>query len=258
MRFFDTNWLFSNFGGTYDASSGFPLFAFNENSKFSWSSSGEGTDGNAIFVERVLANTATIDRIFIRKTNISNLTIEVDIGAGYVSLSNFTLTKSNDGANYFFELDAPITIEAIKIIGSNTIIPNQNKEIQQILAFVELGSLNAVADINPKRIRVQKISKLNAGKVDIINKGYYYSFQLKLAAHYNAADNAIIEILLNRDEAFWYWINNDQEDSMVMAQEPYRFQDLYKVGVQGDDNLSFTKNAFFSGIDETINLTEVS
>ena len=257
MRFFDTNWLFSNFGGTYSASSGFPLLAFNEDNKFAWSSSGENTDGDAIFVERVLANSAKIDRIFIKDTNISNLTIQVDLGSGYVALSGFTLTKSNDGKNYFYELNSTINIFAIKVIGSNTIIANQNKQIKQILSFTELGVIKHVDDINPKRMRVQKISKLNSGKVDIINKGHYYSFQIKLKTHYNAVDNSIIEKLLNRDEAFYFWINNDNEDSMVMLQEPYRFNDIYKVAIQGDDNLSFNRNLFFSGIDETINLVEV-
>ncbi len=258
MRFFDTNWLFEKFGGTIAASSGFPIFAFNEKSKFSWSSSGEGTDGDQIYIERVLAASSPINRIFIRNTNIEDITIEVDTGSGYVALSSFNLIKSNDGSNYFYELENTINILKIKILGSNTIIPNQDKTIQQIFAFKELGQLKNIDDINPKRVRVQKISKLNSGKVDIINKGQYFTFQLKLKSHFKASDNAIITTIINRQDSMFLWINDDLEDVMTMLQEPFRFSDIYKVGVQSDDTLAFTKNLFFSGIDDTINLVEVA
>ena len=75
MRFFSTNYLYKNFGGTYAASSNtaFSSFSFDELSKYSWYSSGEGTDGDAIYLERVLGFAESIDRIFVRETNISNL-----------------------------------------------------------------------------------------------------------------------------------------------------------------------------------------
>jgi len=257
MRFFDTNWLFEAFGGTYSASSGFPLLCFDEENKYPWTSSGEATDGNAIFVERVLLNVVPVNRIFIKQTNINNITIEIDTGSGYVALSNFILTKSNDGTQYFYELGAIVSLLKIKISGSNTTPTNQDKSIQQILAFTELGVIKAIDDISPKKNRVQKISKLNTGKVDVINKGSYFSFDLRFKAHYNSSENGIIQTLINNDNAFWLWINDDEEDSMVMIQEPYRFGDIYKVAQQKDSNLSFTGNAFFSGIDAVTNLVEV-
>jgi len=89
MRFFDTNYLFNNFGGSSSASSAtaFAGLVFDESPKYSWNSQGENTDGNAIYVERILEANITIDRIFVQNTNISNLTIEVDAGSGYVSLA---------------------------------------------------------------------------------------------------------------------------------------------------------------------------
>lgn len=260
MRFFGTNYLFSNFGGDFDASSNAALatFVFNENNQFAWFSTGEGTNGNAIFVERTLDETITIDRIFVKNTNISNLTIEVDDGGGYDALASFTLTKSNDGTCYFYELATPISIVGIKFIGSNTIVADQEKQIGQALSFLELGSLKNVADIQPKRERIQAIAKLNVGKVDIINKGVQWSFKIKLKSHYKSGDNAIIDSVIQRQQEMWLWLNDDEEDSMVMTQEPYRFKDLYKLAFQKSDSMRFSKNMFYSGIDVDFDLVEVA
>ena len=263
MRFFDTNYLFTNFGGTYTASSGNAIayLAFNENQKLSWQTAGQGTDGTSISLERVLEAPNATNRIFVTNTNITDLSIQVDIGAGYVALSSasaFTLIKSNAGDSYFYELATTISISKIKFIGSNTLIANSEKTIQQCYAFNELGRIANNNDIQPKRTRIQAVARLNSGKYDIINKGREFSFKLKFKAHYNAIDNAIIDTVLQREQEMWLWINDDQEDSIVMMQEPYRFGDLYKVAFQKSDSVQFSKNAFFSGIDVDFNLVEVA
>lgn len=262
-RFFDTNYLFENFGGTFGASSSSATayLSFDEDRSFSWSSDGEGTDGDAIYLERTLDAPATVNRIFVKDTNISNLTIEVDVGVGYVALSSastFTLIKSNAGDNYFYELDSSINLSKIKLIGSNTIVANQEKTIKQCLAFQELGVLSSNDDIQPKRTRIQAITKLNSGKVDIVNKGLTWEFKLKLKSHYKAEDNAIINAILQRSAEIWVWLNDNNEDSMVMLQEPWRFGDLYKLTFQKGDAPRFDKNMFFSGINVDFNLIEVA
>ena len=198
MRFFDTNFLFNNFGGSVDASSNTAVanLSFDEDKRFSWSSNGENTDGNAVYLERVLAVSSAMDRIFVKNTNISNLTIQVDIGAGYVTLAtatSFTLVKSDAGDNYYYTLDNSINVSKIKFEGSNTIITNEEKTIQQCLGFTELGTIENNDDIQPKRDRLQAIAKLNSGRFDIINKGRQMSFKLKFKAHYKSEDNAIIK-----------------------------------------------------------------
>lgn len=261
MRLFDTNWLFENFEGVITASSGNPQFAFDEDSQFGWSSDGEGTNGDAIFINQVLSATSPIDTIFIQKTNINNITIQVDIGAGLVSLataSTFTLTKSDNGENYYYRLDSSINILEIQIDGSNTIVANQEKTIEQILAFEELGQIKNIDSIKPKVIRVQKVSKLNSGKKDIINKGRYFEFQLGFKTHYRSDDNAIIETLLEREDSMWLWINDDSENVQLMSQQPFRFEDIYKVSIEKDNNIAYTNNLFFSGMDLKLKLSEVA
>lgn len=263
MKFFNTNYLFTGFAGSVDASSNpnAALFPFNELNKYPWVSESEGTDGNAIYLERVLEAPSPIDSIFVTETNISDLTIEVDIGAGYVSLataSTFTLTKSNAGDSYVYELDSSIALEKIKFIGSNTIIANEEKSIGSTMAFIKLGQIADFDDIRPTRERIQVVSKLNSGKFDVVNKGRQWMFKLKLKTHYVEADNDIINTLLQREAETWIWINDNNEDSMKMIQEPYRFGDIYKTAIQKKDSPSFTGNMFFSGIDDTITFVEVA
>lgn len=260
MRFFTTNYLFSNFGGSYASSSNSALapYVFDEETLFPWYSSGENTDGNAIYLERILDVAVSVDRIFVKNTNISNLTIEIDSGAGYVALAGFTLQKSNDGSCYFYKLSAPISLMKIKFIGSNTIIANQEKQIQECLGFSEIGNLKYVADIQPKKELIQAISKLNSGRFDVINKGSQWSFKIKLKSHYKAIDNSVIDAVLQRTQEMWLWLNDDEEDVMIMQQEPFRFQDIYKVAFQKAYSPRFTKNMFFSGLDVDFDLVEVA
>ena len=263
MKFFDTNVLFNNLGGSSTSSSNTAVaqYAFDENNRFSWSSDGQGTDGTSITLDRTLSSNATINRIFIKDTNISNLLILVNVGAGFVSLSaatTYTEIKSDLGDHYYFELDNQISIEAIRITGSNTITANQEKSVNQVLAFNELGQIEYNDDIQPKRTRSQVISKLNTGKVDVINKGRSFGFKIKLKSHYNSTENNIINTLLQREREVWVWINDNNESIMTMKQEPFRFGDVYKMSFQKNDTVKYTNNAFFSGIDVTFDFIEVS
>ena len=157
MRFFDTNYLFRSFGGSFGASSNSAIayMAFDEKTKFRWRSASEGTNGNAIYLERILLAPVSINRIFITETNISDLTIEVDIGAGYVSLPSATLTKSDDGYSYFYELASPINLSKIKFIGSNTIVANEEKYITNAYAFQEIGQIKYNDAVKPQIERIQ-------------------------------------------------------------------------------------------------------
>ena len=259
MRLFDNNWLFGNLGGTIAASSGTPSFAFDEDNQFAWNSAGEGTDGNAIFVTRTILALSPIKAIFIQTTNINNITIDVDTGGGLTPLTNFTLTKSADGMNYYYNLDAEINIIAIRVNGSNTITANQEKTIGQILAFRELGQIKNIDSIEASLKRIQKVSQLLAGKKDIINKGRQFDgVTLGFKTHYRSDDNAIIQTLLTRDDAFWIWINDNSENVQVMSVEPFRFGDIYKVAIEKNHKIKYTNNLFFSGIDLKLKLVEVA
>lgn len=256
MRFFDINYFFSKFGGTITASSGTPVFAFNENPRLSWVSNLQATDGTSVYIEQAIASVSIINRIFISNTNISNLTIQVDIGAGYVALSPTKTIVSKDLKNYLYEFNN-IAITKIKISGSNTLIANREKEIGGIYGFMELGQIKNFAQIQPKNQKIQKVLKLQFGKSDIINLGRSYGFTLKLKNHYIPEDNVIINTLRQQDEPFFIWINDGNDDVMKMDIYPYRFQDIYKVASVKQDPTEFANNMFYSGINTTLNMEEV-
>ena len=257
MRFFDTNQLYTIFGNTINESSGTGSFAFDENTKFGWKSDGQDTDGDSAYIENIILDPQLIDRIFLRQTNISNFLIEVDVGAGYVTLAPDEVQTSSDSETYLYILNTPINLEKIKISGSNTIIANQEKRVKQVYAFNELGRIEDFNNISPTRERVQKITKLQAGKVDVIEFGRHFSFKIDLKAHYKEIDNEIIDTLARRDVPMFVWINDNTESIMKMYQEPFRFQDLYKVSIEKKDKIKFTNNLYFSGLDNNINMIEV-
>lgn len=257
MRFFDTNALYTAFGNTVNESSGTGSLAFDEATKYGWTSNGEGTDGTTVYIENILTTATSIDRIFVKESNIEDLTIEVDVGAGYVALTYDELQSSSDGMSHLFILNTPISLEKIKISGDDTITPDEEKTIKQVYAFTELGRIENYDDITPSRERVQITNKLQAGKVDIIDFGRYFTFKLKLKAHYVVGDNTAINVLLQRDVPMFIWLNDNTESIMKMYQEPYRFQDIFKVSIQKKDSPKFAKNLFFSGLDESIDMIEV-
>ena len=173
--------------------------------------------------------------------------------------TDFTLTQSADGTSYFYELDSTISIDQIVIYGSTTIIANSEKEIEQILAFVELGQIAACADVQPTKIKNQVINKLLSGKVDIINKGNYYSFKLKFKNHATTAtENTLLQTLRDTDDAIWLWINDNEEARQLFIQEPFQFKDIYKVALQGNDDAAYADNYWGGGFDVNLNYVEVA
>ncbi len=264
MRFFDTNYLFTSFGNTITESSGTGTLAFDEKTRYGWTSSGENTDGDTAWVDCVLPTGQSIDRVFIKDTNILLNTPGLynlwgDVGGGFESLAAYIdeIISNEDGTSHLYIFSAAVTLDRLRYYGDDTIVADQEKTIKQVYAFAELGRLENFDNIVPRRERLQKISKLQAGKVDVIEFGRHFSFKLGLKAHYNEDDNDVINMLAQRDNPFFIWINDNTESIMKMYQEPFRFKDLYKVSIIKPDSLRFTKNLYFSGIDDSINMIEV-
>ena len=78
MKFFDVNFGFKAFGGLFDASSNSSSAenAFDESNTTAWQSSGEGTDGTPVYVERDFETDRVISRIFVLNSNIDDISFE--------------------------------------------------------------------------------------------------------------------------------------------------------------------------------------
>lgn len=257
MKFFDTNFLFKVFGGFFNASSGTPEFAFNDNSVYSWTSSGEGTDGNSVFVERILDQATTMNRIFLQETNISNYSIEIDSGSGYLPLVPTATVTSLSGKSHLISF-ANLLVSKLKISGSNTLPANQEKVIQNIYGFMEIGTIIAVDSTRVSHNVDQKVSNMLFGGKDIINIGMDYEFTISLKANNLPDDVATFETIRYLGREMYLWINDNSENVFKVFQRPYRFQDIYRVSREGKIAPRYEKDFVGSGITDSIKLVEMS
>ena len=259
MRFFDINYGLNKFPGTATASSQSENASscFDNLTYTSWLSNGEDTDGDAVYVERDLLTSKAINRIMVIGTNISDISLEYHNGSIFTALSA-TEIKSADNTNVLFEFTDP-SASRYRIIGEDTIITNEEKEIQEIYMFQELGQLTIPPnDIKPKRIIEQSKHKLINAKNFYFNIGRRWEIDLKFKAHLGQTDIDLIESLILRDLEFHAWINDDEESVMLQKMEPFRFKDILKVAVDKGSSPSYYNNLFFSGVNETFKLVEVS
>jgi len=257
IRFFDTDFAFKAFGGTFTASSGVPDNAFDQDFATYWQSTGEGTDGNAVFIERDFLTPRTLSRIFVRVSNISDITFEYWNGTIYVPLTILTTTDSADGFSHFYTF-AAISTQKIRINGSNTIVPNEEKQIYDLYYFNEIGELQNPPDgIDPKYNKEQIKHKMDNGKFFIINTGSSWEIKLDFKAFPDQADISLIETLAQRQTEFFIWLNNGNETDFTYKFSPFKFSDLIKVSVDGDFDPKYHGNFFFSGVDFSLKMIEV-
>lgn len=262
MRFFDFNFAFKGFGCTYDASSNATIAeaGFDELENTYWESSGENTDGNSIYLEADYGVSRTTDRGFIRNTNISDAAIELWTGAAWVTPANYTSVRSTKGALYSYYVSFDSTPHTkIRAVGSNTTPANEEKQIQEIYSFSDLGHLNIPpSDINPKRIKEQNKHLLDNGKYYLFTRGRRWEIELKFKAHVGQDDIDLMMSLVNRDLEFYVWANDNEEAYMNYTLPPFLFENVIKVSIDKGDNPGYYKNLFFSGMDNSIKLIEVS
>lgn len=259
MRFFDINYALKQFPGTSAASSQSANAAacFDGLDYTCWISNEEDTDGDVIYIERDFINAKTFNRVFVKDTNILNISLEYWTGAAWVVLVA-TTTKSQDNKNILFQF-APQSIPKIRIIGSNTIIADEEKEIQEILCFSEIGRLIIPpADIKTKRNKKQDIHQLESSKYFIFNRGKNISIELNFKSHIGQVDIDLLNILFNRDTEFYIWINDNEEQYMAQKVSPFRFEDVLKMSISKGDNPAYYKNLFFSGVNNKLSLVETA
>lgn len=257
IRFFDIDYAFKAFEGTISASSGVPENAFDQSVKTFWQSIGENTDGNAIYIERDFQATRSINRIFLRQSNVLDVSFEYWNGSAYVALPILTTTTSADGLNKLFEF-AAVSTQKIKLLGSTTVVPNQEKKIYDAYYFTELGQLtNPPAEIKSAYVTDQIKHQMDNAKYFIARRGSRWEIELGFNVHVTQADITLIEMLAQRTSEFFIWLNNGNETDFSYKFSPFKFEDLIKVSPDGKFTPEFYKNLFFSGVSFGIKLLEV-
>ncbi len=260
MRFFDSNFSARYQGGAVDQSSGLGWNAFNENSLFPYVSTGQDTDGDSVWIDRELVADTIITRIFISKTNIANLVIKYmkDGDSSYTTLlaSQYDLTTSEDGTGFLFNIKTNITLNKLRLEGANTTPANEEKMLENIYLFNEIGEIKIFKKIIPERERNQKRLKLDSGGSVIVNKGYGWKISLTLDANNQASDVETFNKLRNSEKNFFVWINDNSEFAFNVYQDGYNFGDLIKVGAFGKSKFEYTDNYFGHGIKDKLTMYE--
>lgn len=256
IKLFGFNYNGEGYLPTISVSSGTNTMSYpTDNLKYTrWSTSGQSTDGDNVFWACDYGAPRTIDNVFVLQTNISNL--QFVYGTGDTPCPSCVTTKSTDGMHYNFKLGAVVT-DRYKLIGSTTIVANQEKYINEIYSFAELGQFEYPVQLRPKRVKSQVDLKLENGKHFVINKGEALEGQLRFKSHINQNDIDLYTNLIERDSEFHIWPCGGDETQFTYKFWPYRFQDIFKVSIIKSISPMYTKNLFKSGLNDTVDIVEV-
>ena len=259
MRFFDYNYAFKTFGGTFSASSNATAaqYSFDELVYTRWSSVAENSDATASYIERNFGAIRTFTSIFIREHNLSAPVAKYWDGANWQTVTGVVIQNSTDLKHSYLKFPS-ISTQAIRIYGSATLVANSEKMINEVMVFDEIGALVIPsADIDPKRIKTQINHELDNAKYMKLNRGKRWEITLKFKAHIGVNDINLLRTIADRDAEFYLWINDNAEAGMPYPFEPFMFKDIYKVSLDKGDNPGYYKNCWYSGMDNQFKLIEV-
>ena len=261
LRFFSTDYCENSFGGTATASSNvaLALFAFDGLVGTRWTSDGENTDGDDVYLEMDFGVNRTIDSFFVYNTNIEDVEVQYHNGSSWVTCSSSiaTITKSTDLAHLFVKLTSSVTTQKVRVAGGDTITPNQNKYVYLFHAFLQIGQFEYFPELTPKYTPKQNVFSTMDARGFVIERGEQFSAKITFKSHVNQNDITLAEALIALKQPFFIWPNGGDESIFRFSFRPYRFQDLIKVTITGENSPDLTKNFYRAGYNNAFNLIEV-
>lgn len=267
LRFFGTDYNENSFNNTVSASSADDKkeFMFDALKDTRWISSGEDTDGNDVSVEvqfgtTLNPNTRVINSFYVLDTNIKDPEIQYYSGSAWVTLNSSvaTILKSADFTNMFVRSNADISTQKIKLVGSDTLTPDEEKEVTLFMAFKEEGQFEYFPDFKPKRDVTQSKFKTSDGKNIVLDRGECFEAKINFKSHTNQNDIDLIESLIESKTPFFIWPCGGDVSIFSYSFYPYRFKDIFKVAIEGDASPMVTKNYYKGGYNNKIDIIEVS
>lgn len=261
LRFFAKDFNNIALGGTATASHGSTGdFAFDGLIATKWLTSGANTDGTAVTLEMDYGTSRTFDCFYVYNTNIEDIIIQYWNGSTWVDVdsSNATIVKSSGNNFVFAKMNSALTVTKVRIYGEDTIDANNEKYVTQFLAFSELGQFEYFPELKPRIKVVQNTFRTTDAKSIVIDRGEAFEADIIFKSHVNANDIALATTLLERKESFYIWPNGGDEAIFSYSFRPFRFKDIYKVSIIGDNEPEFTRNYYKAGYNNTIKVKEVS
>lgn len=262
LRFFGTDYCELVFGNSTTVSSNVSMedFIFDGLKSTRWLSSGEDTDGDDVFVEVDFGKNRNLDSVFIYDTNIEDAEVQYYTGSAWVTLNSSvaTISKSADFKYIFIKANSYFTATKLKLVGSNTIVANQEKYVTLMNAFLEIGQFEYFPDFRAKSDVFQSSFKTTDGRNIIIERGQCFEADIEFKSHVNQNDITLAELLIERKEPFFIWPCGGDTSIFRFSFYPHRFKDFFKVGILGDSSPRLTDNFYKAGYNNKIKLVEVA
>ena len=145
----------------------------------------------------------------------------------------------------------------MKIEGSNTITADQEKYVTLFYSFLEIGQFEYFPDFSPKFNTFQSSFRTTDGRNFLIERGGNFEADIKFKSHVNQNDIDLSTTLLNRKEPFYIWACGGDVSIFTYSFAPFRFQDIYKVAIEGDNSPEYTKNYYKAGYNNKYKVIEV-
>lgn len=255
-KIFGFNYIQQAYGGSVSVSSGSSTMWYaTDNNKYTrWTTSDQSGTADLAYWIRDFGVARDVTDIYIYQSNIKN--INCVYGTSDTQLPNAVVTRTVDGMHHHFKFDSVNTTQ-FKLSGTGTLVNNEEKYINEVYAFSEIGTFDYPVNFKGKLVKSQVDHKLENGKHFVINKGNALEGELQFRSHVSTNDVELFNTIVFRDSEFHLWLNGGNESQFKYPFYPYRFCDMFKVSLIKDIQPSYTDNYYKAGLNAKLKIVEV-
>ena len=206
-------------------------------------------------VEIQFTGAKTINRLFVILHNLKTYNLQYWNGTAWIDFVHTLLIDEN---NVIYIEFASISTTKIRIIGKTTIVANEEKHINIVIATLEIGRFNGfIARPSVVHNNNLKVIKVESGKRHI-QRGFD-AFSCDLDMQYTDADDyALLDLLFQRTQPFLLWLCGGCGDiHFNVRQRGWRLEDVYKVYFDNKQSANYWNDITTLHPKVSISLTEV-
>ena len=253
IKFFSNNSALLTMGGSVSATHGNATasHAFNGSFDFGWRSEGAADDLTIAKLTRTFDSEVEADTIIVCNHNLKDPIVTIN-GARIlpdpvlVTHNGFTVATFNKRSD----------ISSIRVCGCETIVPNEEKSIGEVMLLSNLGQFSTPQALSNDFNREQGELTLQNGKKFIFDCGQSWEFEISIFA-LDDADIALAEKISRMTAPFYMWPCGGNIDQFKYSFSPFKFEDIYKVSVVKGNSPNLSDNMYWTGLHDKIRLVEV-
>jgi hypothetical protein len=211
----------------------------------------------------------TIDRLLLIDHNWKAFNVKYDVAGTYTHFAGVTgisgsktniteTTFAYDTAYYEF---TPVTTTSIQISITSTQVANAEKYISQIIATVELGTLQGFPSITNLTLdRNARVKEMLSGRTLTLKSEQSFEVSLDFR-NYPARlsdDIDLIQSLYDREENFLIWLCGGRQGSTYFKHTipGFRLKDIYQVQTATPFRPSYSDNIYTAQVNFAMKFTE--